>query len=506
MQINRREILNLGLLLPFIKSPFHFRVPENINRESDRPNFLIIVFDALSGSNCSIFGYPRNTTELLERICGKAIVYHNHYASSTYTTPGTASLLAGTLPWTHRAINHHDEDAKPLAKRNIFNLFSSDYHSVAYTHNPLADVLLRQFFPDIYTYIPREKLFLTNYWVSELFINDFNIAYIGTLNAIEDYRTVVKSSVYLSQIHEYFYKPLQNKAAKPYAPDFPRGVPNVLGRYYLLEQGIDWLINNCIELQQPYLGYFHFLPPHEPYQTRKEFINYYFGDNYVPVKKPEHFFTLGRNNHRLQRDRRFYDEFIKYVDSEFNRLYEGLEASGALENTWLILTTDHGEMFERGILGHSGFTLHQPIARVPLVIIPPDQTARVDITTATSAVDLIPTLLHIAGKPIPDWAEGVVLPPFVQPEENRPVYAALGRNNNQLKPFGSLTGMIVQDNQKLIHYSGYSALKGETLNELYDLNNDPEELNNLYSEDNSLAKALLDNLLDAYSKAEAPYR
>ena len=46
----------------------------------------------------------------------------------------------------------------------------------------------------------------------------------------------------------------------------------------------------------------------------------------------------------MERMRIEYDEYILYVDAEFSRLYEMLEQRGILENTILILTTDHGEI------------------------------------------------------------------------------------------------------------------------------------------------------------------
>lgn len=511
MNLNRREILKLSSLAALANSPFHFSSPElRTNNNSSAPNVLFIVFDALSALNCSIYGYQRQTTPLLEKLSQKAVVYHNHYAGGIYTTPGTASLLTGTLPWTNRAINPHDPVIKSLADRNIFNLFADDYYRLAYTHNPLADVLLRQFIPYMEKFIPREDLFLSNYWVSQLFKNDFNIAFIAALNAIEDYRTVIKSSIYASEANDYFLRPQQEKAAEPYKPLFPRGLPNVRDKYFILEDGIDWLINNNLELPEPYMGYFHFLPPHEPYNTRKDFINRYLGDGYEPLQKPEHQLSAGRSYERLVRDLRMYDEFINYVDFEFNRLMENLQNSGALDNTWVILTSDHGEMFERGILGHDTVTMFQPLVRVPLIIFPPGQQERIDIHVPTSAVDLVPTLLHAANKDIPEWLEGTVLPPFSgqQPETlaDRSIYAFYGHNSNQANPIHSYSGMLLKQDMKLVEYRGYGKLEdqGQSL-ELYDVNFDPEEMNNLAQTEQSTTEHLLAELTDTFNRAEAPY-
>ncbi len=64
---------------------------------------VVIVFDAFSAYNISLYGYQRETTPNIARWAERAVVYHNHNAGGNFTIPGTASLLTGTYPWTHRA-------------------------------------------------------------------------------------------------------------------------------------------------------------------------------------------------------------------------------------------------------------------------------------------------------------------------------------------------------------------------------------------------------------------
>ena len=123
-------------------------------------------------------------------------------------------------------------------------------------------------------------------------------------------------------------------------------------------------------------------------------------------------FSTGVSSDVLAHQRRMYDEFVSYVDAEFGRLFAKFEENGTLDNTIVILTSDHGEMFERGILGHGTFGLYDPVIHIPLMIWRPGQTQRVDVFERTSAVDVLPTLLHVTGQPIPDLVEGAILPTF----------------------------------------------------------------------------------------------
>ena len=73
------------------------------------------------------------------------------------------------------------------------------------------------------------------------------------------------------------------------------------------------------------------------------------------------------------------------MDRKLAWFHEALEASGLLSNTWAVLTSDHGEMFERGISAHSTDALYEPVIRIPLMIFEPGRGSAMDIHTPTSA-------------------------------------------------------------------------------------------------------------------------
>lgn len=112
--ITRRDFLKLAGLLPL-----SIALPSvSQSTETDKQNVIIFVFDALSAHNISLYGYPRKTMPNLVRLAEKAVVYHNHHAGGNFTTPGTASLLTGVLPWSHRA-----EQYKRYRERHLSDLF-----------------------------------------------------------------------------------------------------------------------------------------------------------------------------------------------------------------------------------------------------------------------------------------------------------------------------------------------------------------------------------------------
>jgi len=151
------------------------------------------------------------------------------------------------------------------------------------------------------------------------------------------------NSLFLSSLRDLYIK---NKFAK-YTETYPRGLPFILqDQYYILEDAIDWITTRLPEIPQPFLGYFHLLPPHEPYRTRIDFTDKFRGDNFRPIDKPGHLFSNGYSQQSLNEQRRLYDEYILFVDHEFGWVLDSLEQAGVLDNTYVIFTADHREMFD----------------------------------------------------------------------------------------------------------------------------------------------------------------
>lgn len=502
-ELNRRDFLKLAGMLPL-----SFQAQKILRnfQPSSSPNIFIIVFDAWSGHHLSALGYPRNTTPHLNNRLERAIVYHNHYSAGNSTTPGTASLLTGTYPWTHRAFSH-DAPAGHLISHNLFNAVGSGYFSQMYTHNAVADTILRAFIEDADLYLPRQKFTLTSDWIENLLSNDYDIASLSVEVIFK--QLLHHNSLFLRDLYTALFERYRRRIVETYLADFPNGLPDVSGHPYILETAVDWLLENTPAQPQPFLSYFHFLPPHAPYQhTRAEFQNTYISKKPGIPDKPEHFFSQGQVKSKVLSDRNEYDEYILYVDAEFERLFAQLEAAGVLENTWVILTSDHGELFERGIIGHSTEAMFAPLLRVPLFIFGPGVVERQDITTPTSSLDLLPTILQLAGLPIPDWAEGELLPGFriSPPDLRRSIYAVNAKHNGKFEPITQASISMLKGNYRLSAYLGYEQLDRQTRYELFDLANDPHELEDIFSSRKQVAVEMVAELTAKLEAVNQPYK
>src|SRR5258707_6981546 len=231
---------------------------------------------------------------------------------------------------------------------------------------------------------------------------------------------------------------LKTKDADKASDDFPRGLPTTQIFSYTnadLFQGINASIKSLASKSLPYLGYFHFWSPHAPYNAHKDYVGI-FQDDLKLYDKPHHALASGDYSaNELGKYRQQYDEFVANMHTEFGRLMLDLENTNILQNSYVIVTADHGELFERGEYGHGSALTYAPVTHIPLLVRVPGQQSRVDYHSLTSNLDLLPTLLQIVGREIPSWLEGRLLPGFGGTEdESRSFFPMMAKDNPAFQP------------------------------------------------------------------------
>jgi len=231
--------------------------------------------------------------------------------------------------------------------------------------------------------------------------------------------------------------------------------------------------------------------PHEPYDPPPRFIEMY-ADKKPPKRihardeldgKPppqrqlKEWFATHHHEHRIDfsgaedadiaRLRRHYYANITAIDEKLGQLLAALEAKGMLENSIIVFTSDHGDNVGDHDMPYKWF-MYDTITRVPFMVRTPKTvgTGRTD-TGLISQIDLGPTLLELAGVPIPSRLDGQSRRARVQDGDTSDAPDAVFCEENYVT-------MIRTQDKKLVYYAG------KPFGELYDLANDPNELQNLY--------------------------
>lgn len=501
--INRRNFLKIGSALSgaLAVSPLAPRLPQ----AASRPSILLFVFDAMSARNMALYGYRRKNTPNLERLAQRATVFHQHYSAGTFTTPGTASLLTGLYPWTHRAINYSGLIAREHVEHNIFRTVGKEFYRLAFSQNLWPNYFFAQFHRDIEKRLSPAAFSIVDQIIGDKVSRDLQASY----RAFEDFMLqdgMPPASLVLGVAERIL---LRRAYARAQSADYPRGLPRA-GNYpifFTIKDVFDGLISTVEGLSAPYLAYLHTWPPHDPYRPSKEF-DHYFADGWRPRPKPEHPLAEGTLAKQINDHRQNYDEYIANLDFEFGHLLDVMQARGVLEQSYVIVTSDHGDLFERGEIGHTSPLLYEGVVHIPLMISAPGQRSRRDINVPTSSIDLLPTLASLSGAEVPSWAEGQLLPGFGGPQgSEQSIFLMYAKENSAFSRLQHRTGFGLRKGPyKLTYYEGFYELGGKNRFELYDIENDPEELNDLYSESLPIAKELRAELLAKIQAENARFK
>ena len=133
-----------------------------------------------------------------------------------------------------------------------------------------------------------------------------------------------------------------------------------------------------------FFTWIHLFDPHAPYDPPKPFKTMFGGTPYE-----------------------LYDGEIAYTDMLIGQIMAKLEEKGVLDNTLIIFTSDHGEMLGEHKESFHGFFIYDAATRIPLIIKPPTTALRGRvIETQVQSVDIVPTILHMLGIPIPKEVQG----------------------------------------------------------------------------------------------------
>jgi len=250
----------------------------------------------------------------------------------------------------------------------------------------------------------------------------------------------------------------------------------------LTDDGIDYL-QIARNDDRPFFMYLAFNAPHDPRQAPPEYVNMYTpGELAVPKSfqplypdkelmgngqnlRDEALAPYPRTELAVRKHKQEYYAIITHLDAQIGRILDALEATGKADNTVIIFTADHGlAMGRHGLIGKQ--SLYDHSVRVPLILAGPGIPAGKQIDTDVYLQDVMPTTLQLAGVEKPDYVEFNSLLPLMDDPE------ASGLDAVYLAYVDFQRG-IRKDGYKLLLYPKVPAIK------LFDLRNDPEEMNNL---------------------------
>ena len=413
------------------------------DHDRELPNILLLMIDALRSDRLGIYGYGGGTTPFLDSLGRQGIVFENHYATSSWTKASVASFFTGLHQSEHGV--RFGTDILGESFTTMAEHFTQEgYHTSAFITNP--------------------------------YLVDPN----GFSQGFQYYDESL-----LSSPADYFF----------FMTDMP-GIgwlwpyPKIIRARYAkirCEKIYDRIIEVLKNSSGPFFSCIYYMEPHAPYSPPAEFRT---GGARLT--------DLFNHGTIASADSLLYDDEIRYCDYLIKKLISELERFGLMENTIVVITTDHGEEF----FDHGGFnhhrTLYDEVVNIPLIIYSPKFfTAFKRIKKTTSHVNIFPTLTEISTGQLPDpKISSHSLLPLIkgEPTEERPAIMELFKKELVIRA-------VVLENKKYIRYLSKD---GERYEELFDLIKDPGEKNNLIEtvkQNNQLIRYLDEFIQDHSSKA-----
>lgn len=333
------------------------------------PNVLMIIWDTVRGASLSLYGYERPTTPGLEATARQSVVFDHAWSTAPWTLPSHGSLLTGRLP-QELAAGPRDPIREGFA---------------TLTETLAANGFLTAGFVANSRYAGRR------YGVGRGFLHfeDYVVTPGLFFASASPIRAILRSHWVRHAIG--FWEKLDLVRA-------PR-----INRAFLR-----WLDRQAPD--RPYFALLNYFDAHDPYLPPAPFDTLFGADPTRDAADEYGWYGITLTPAQARLEQASYDAAIRYLDHSTRSLLETLDRRGALDNTLVIITADHGEQFgEHGRLYHSN-SLYRELLWVPLLLRFPGRVpAGRRVATHVSLRDVPATVLDLIGIPEPHPLPGATL-------------------------------------------------------------------------------------------------
>ena len=427
-----------------------------------RPNIVYLMTDQQKASATSVYGNPFVPCPFMDRMAGQGLTFRDVYAPASICTPSRASVMTGVHPLVHQVTCHQNRAPHNLVQLPEI-LSRSGYYTAVVGHYEYDRELSRGWHHQ------------TNMWTR------------GPIG----------------RAAEFFYS--QGGLGSGWASGSLDCTAEE-GHAHTVATRVIHQLESIQASGAPFFLHVPFLEPHPPFYTPPPYDTLVDpatlplperGDDANRPRWQEACRREQASDLATEEDIRkliaIYYGMIAYANNQMQRIHDALDQRGMLENTWIIVASDHGDFLgEKGLFAKAE-ALYECLLHVPLIVVPPPGLGLEggqQIAGLVDLIDLFPTILEIAGIEVPEYAQGKDLISWVTTGASKPLrdcvfsqvgdyHGHLGQSNYGGTNAGRHPG-LVQASRSRSHSYIRDPDYGD---EAYDLRRDPLELNNLLSGD-----------------------
>ncbi|QSG06955.1 sulfatase [Halapricum desulfuricans] len=450
-------------------------------------NVIVVVIDALRRDSVGIYGSKRGLTPNIDALGQNGTTFENAFACTNTTDPSVTSMHTGRDPET--VVKHHGPFVTGEEKRRAESVpILPEQLQVNGYHTAVTGRTLGRWHQRGFDYYPEESL------------DRYQRRALGE---------------YLERI----------------SPKIREFAGSLYDRYASATRSSSDAVDDFLEVTSdgPFYGFIHLMDTHVPYTHEAELVSKYLDRFDYPNADLAEFFRAHEDNGYVSETMREYSDeqdyeaglarwFAKYdaavriADRKVGKLIQGLEDRGVLDETTVIITSDHGESLdEHGIyFDHHG--LYEPEIRVPLVFRGPS-IPDANRTEFVQLYDLAPTILSLTGTEATIDADGRSLVPLLGGEgdwEDREYIIAHESHAQSRRAIRTREYKFVEHVPEPVlerergdsFECGYCNTTHGDKRELFDLRADPAETENIIADNRDIAAELEEALNDYFDGLE----
>lgn len=363
-------------------------------------NILLITLDQWRGDCLSVAGHPLLQTPHLDALSRVGVRFRQHYSQAAPCSPGRACLYTGTYSFTNRVV----ANGTPLDDR--FDNLARAARRAGYV-------------PTLFGYTDQAVDPRTAHGPEDPRLSTYEEVLPGFAVGLDLRESVTAWRHWLAElghrVADTGWEALQQEPERPSEHS---------AAAFLTDRLLEWIDRQ----EGGWFAHASFLRPHPPYAAPGEWARRYHPDDVpAPIEPGEDLHPFlqaiqcvpetaapadeGEMRHLISQ----YLGMVSGVDEQLGRLWEGLRQRGLWDDTWIVVTSDHGEQLgDHRLIQKVGFL--EGSYHIPLIIRDPRFPAAHGscIEAFTENVDLFPTLCEVMDLPIPLQCDGLPLTPFLQ--------------------------------------------------------------------------------------------
>ena len=425
-----------------------------MSKAEERPNFILIMTDQQRGDCLGLEGHPALLTPIMDSIGGKGVRFSHAYTTCPSCVPARRSLMTGQYPATHGMVGYQDgvEWNSPPTLPGV--LREAGYHTAIVGRN-------------MHLYPPRKR-----YGFDEMVVTS------------GDYQRYAMDNQPAGDREHYMAHGISGNGwtARPWHLD-EKLHPTT------------WTVTEALRFLErrdptgPFFLVVSFIAPHPPLVPPAFYLDRYLrmdlpepaiGDWAIPppndgmgadIQSDQ----VNLTGEALRSARAGYYGLINHVDDQLYRLlggHTGLDAA-ARRNTYVMLTADHGEMLGDHYLFRKCYP-YEGSARIPFLMSGPTVKPGRVCHQAVCLEDIMPTVLELAGCDIPGSVDGRSVAAVLSGEAETVDREYLHGEHAQCYRYDQQANHFLTDGKEK-----YVWIVSDGAEQLFDLDNDPQELRNL---------------------------